>query len=67
MGSTSNKTIRKALRVNDVRAWELADAWGVNEATMCRKLRHEFNDDDRKRALLLIEQIAAAHEQEATQ
>ena len=53
----SNAKIREAARESGVRLWQIADAWGVNDVTFCKKLRHQFSPADERRALEIIEQI----------
>ena len=43
----ANQDIRRALRVNGVRHWELARAMGVSEATLCKWLRVEVETEKR--------------------
>lgn len=57
----ANADIRKALQVNGVKVWELADKFGIYDSNMTRKLRHEFSDSDKAKALKFIDEIAAAH------
>lgn len=44
----ANHEIRRALRTNGVRHWELARAMGVSEATLCKWLRVEVNEEKRE-------------------
>lgn len=46
-----NKEIRAALRLSDVRQWQVAEELGVSDVTVCRWLRQELPDD--KKALML--------------
>ena len=51
----SNEKVRKALRVHDVKQWELAKMLGIAEATLSRKLRDELPDDEQDELIRMIE------------
>ena len=53
----ANEKIRRAARESGVRLWQLADAWGVNDVTFCKKLRHQFRPEDERRALEIIDEL----------
>lgn len=53
-----NICIRKALKQTGVNHWEIAEALGISEATMCRWLRRELPADKREHMLKTIERIA---------
>lgn len=55
----ANESIRSEAAKNGVHLWELAARLGITDATLSRKLRFEFSDPDRKKALEIIEEIAA--------
>lgn len=38
----TNEKIRDAMRIANVKQWQVADALGVHEATFCVWLRHEL-------------------------
>ena len=52
-----NKEIRAALRTNDIRHWELAEAVGISEYTLCRRLRRELDEPEKKALLDAITEI----------
>lgn len=54
----SNNGIRKSAKENGVKLWELADALGVSEATVTRKLRRELPDVEQEKVLTIIAEIA---------
>lgn len=41
----TNTEIKKQLRVNEIRMWELAEAIGVSDPTLNRWLRHELTGE----------------------
>lgn len=53
-----NAEIRQRAKAAGVRFWQLADALGVSEPTMTRKLRHELDQAEKDRLLEIINQIA---------
>lgn len=55
-----NKLIRTALFNCGVKQFELADAMGVHEQTLSRKLRHELSEDEQKRIVKIIKEIAGS-------
>lgn len=52
-----NKPIKDALEHQGIKQWQLADALGVNETTLCKRLRHELPDEERDRILEIIERM----------
>lgn len=58
----NNEPIRRALRVYDVKQWELAEAMKWAEATLCRKLRTELSPELQGEMLAKIKAIAAKKE-----
>lgn len=53
-----NLELRKAAKAAGIPLWRIADAIGVGEATMTRKLRHELPENEKKQLLNLIRQLA---------
>ena len=53
-----NLELRKAAKAAGIPLWRIADAIGVGEATMTRKLRHELPENEKKQLLNLINQLA---------
>lgn len=60
----ANEKIRLALTANSVRHWQLADALGISEYTLCRKLRKELASEKQEEIIKLIETIKEAHSNE---
>lgn len=54
----NNQEIRNALKNCNVFQYELADAVGVSEYTLCKHLRKELSTDEEERLLRAIERIA---------
>ena len=57
-----NLELRKAAKAAGIPLWRIADAIGVGEATMTRKLRHELPENEKKQLLNLIKQLAREDE-----
>lgn len=53
-----NKLIRTALFEHGIKQFELADAMGIHEQTLSRKLRHELPADEQKLLVAIIKEIA---------
>lgn len=53
-----NLELRKAAKAAGIPLWRIADAIGVGESTMTRKLRHELPENEKKQLLNLIKQLA---------
>ena len=49
-----NQENRNAMKENNIKQWELAEMLGISENTMCRKLRKELPDEEKKRILEII-------------
>lgn len=53
-----NLDIRKKAKAAGICMWQLADALGVADTTLCRKLRKEFSPEDKRKVLEIIERLA---------
>ena len=53
-----NQAIRDSLKKFNVYQYEVADAVGVSEFTLCKHLRKELSTDEEERLLRAIERIA---------
>lgn len=58
-----NIEIRNAALMNNVKLWELAYRMGMTDSTLSKKMRFEFSEAERERALRLIDEIAAEREE----
>lgn len=56
---SANKDIRDALAARNLPQWRLADAIGIHEETLSRRLRRELPDDEKARLLEIIKTIEA--------
>lgn len=57
-----NKAIREAAKEHGVKLWEIAEALGINDGNLSRKLRRELPDDEQERIISVIEEIARGRE-----
>lgn len=55
----SNQEIRDYARRNGVFLWELAARCGVNDGNFSRKLRQELPPEERRRLMVLVDEIAS--------
>lgn len=54
----NNQTIRQAAKASGVRLWEIAEAIGINDGNLSRKLRHELPPEEQRRILEVISKLA---------
>ena len=52
-----NQAIRKAALVKGVRLWQVAEALGVHENTLSRRLRTELPQEEQERILSIINEL----------
>lgn len=55
----ANETIKQAAKKSGVRLWRVAEAIGVADVTLSRRLRHELPEAQRNEILCVIERLAA--------
>lgn len=48
MGAAVNQDLKQMMKVHHVKQWQLADVLGIHETTMCRRLRHELTESEKK-------------------
>ena len=56
---TVNLDIKEAAKAKNVYLWEVAEALGIVDTSMSRKLRHELPEQEKQRIFEIIEKIAA--------
>lgn len=54
-----NHEIRQAAKDAGLRLWEVADALGMQDYALSRKLRHELQPDEKARVLAAIAELGA--------
>ena len=63
----SNIDIRTMASANGVSLWQIADALGISEPTMTRKMRKELPQDQKKRIFEIIASLSKAKKEEKSQ
>ena len=63
----SNIDIRTMASANGVALWQIADALGISEPTMTRKMRKELNQDQKKQIFEIITILSKAKKEEEPQ
>jgi len=53
----NNLDVRKTIRDNRLRNWEVAEKIGINDATFSRWLRIPLNDDRKQRVICAIKEL----------
>ncbi len=53
----TNQTIRQAARASGVRLWRIAEALGVTDSTLSRKLRRELSPEETAHILGIIDSL----------
>jgi len=54
----NNQEIRLTVRQAKIKLWKVADALGITDSTLSRKLRHELPEDERQRILAIIRKLS---------
>lgn len=53
----ANNTIRCAIGARGLKQWQVADALGISESVLSRKLRKELPNDEKEKILAVIEEL----------
>lgn len=53
----SNKDLRQAAKAANVRLWQIADALGITDATLSRRLRRELSREEKQKILEIIKSL----------
>lgn len=59
---TKNTEIRQYAQKKKVFLWEVGAKFGVKDSQFSRRLREEFSNEDRERAMKYIDEIAEGRE-----
>lgn len=54
----ANQDIRRAAGGTGVKLWQVANALGVNDSTLSRKLRKELPPDEKEKIFSIIDRLA---------
>ena len=52
-----NQDIRLKAKCNGVKLWQIAEALGITDASLSRKLRHELTPEDKERIIQIIQRL----------
>lgn len=53
-----NQDIRRTAAGSGVKLWQIADALGIADCSLSRKLRKELDDDEKKEIFSIIDRLA---------
>ena len=53
----ANEAIREAARAADLKLWQVAQAYGVNDGNFSRKLRTELPANEKEKILAIIDRL----------
>ena len=59
----ANQDIRHAVAVHGFKLWELAEALGVNDGNLSRKLRRELPNDQKEHIFRTIDRMVEARKE----
>lgn len=62
----ANRRIRAAAELNGVKLWEVAEALGITDSTLSRRLRRELDEDETRQMIAVIHKIAGVNGDEET-
>ena len=54
-----NADVREKAKSAGVKIWQIADALGIRDYNLSRKLRYELPEAEKKKILQIIEQLSA--------
>lgn len=53
-----NEDVREKIANAGVRMWKVAEALGVADTTLSKKLRKELSEDEKRKIFSIVEQLA---------
>lgn len=53
----ANRRIRQLAKNFQVKLWRIADALGITDSTLSRKLRHELSEEETARIIAIINEL----------
>ena len=53
-----NEDVRRAAAGAGVKLWQIAEALGMADSSLSRKLRHELSDDDKEQVFKAIRELS---------
>lgn len=62
-----NSAIRQAAKERGVKLWQVAERYGLSDGNFSRKLRRELPEEEKRRIINIIHEIAAEREDKTCQ
>ena len=53
----ANEDIRKKLKLNNIKYWQVANEYGITDGNFSRKLRKELSEAEKSKIFSIIEKI----------
>ena len=53
----ANEDIRKKLKLNNIKYWQVANEYGITDGNFSRKLRKELSEVEKRKIFSIIEKI----------
>jgi len=53
----ANEDIRKSLKINNLKYWQVASEYGITDGNFSRKLRKELSSDEKKKIFNIIDKL----------
>ena len=53
----ANEDIRKKIKLNNVKYWQVADEYGITDGNFSKKLRKELSEAEKSKIFSIIEKI----------
>lgn len=54
--------VKQLIFAADLKCWQVAELWGVNDSNFSRRLRKPFNESEVERLKAIIDQLSAQKE-----
>lgn len=58
MNNLNNLDIRGQAAAVGVKQWQIAEAMGISESVLCRRLRHELPEEEKNKIRSIIKELA---------
>ena len=59
-----NEEIRAYARLHKVKLWQIAEALGITDSSLSRKMRHELEPEAKRKIMKLVDRIASEKQSE---
>lgn len=53
----ANEDIRKSLKINNIKYWQVANEYGITDGNFSRKLRKELSSEEKKKIFNIIDKL----------